>query len=95
MPSVGGQVCDGVPSSALVEGDVALSAVCSQTSRCSLLRRAANDEARRAFFSPSASSLGDDPRWNKASAKNSEDAVKVSQSQEFDNPARNRLQSTR
>jgi len=65
------------------------SLACShQASRCSLLRRASNDEARRAFFSPAmspsmTSSVDDDVRWKKAAARDSQDAVKISVSQQF------------
>lgn len=104
-PIVVGPVSHTVTSSILAGGgdvDVVsppLSAACSQTSRCSLMsNKAANDEARRTFFtpvtSPSVSSVGDEAKWwKKASGRNSEEMVGVTMSQHFTAPDdRDRLQ---
>lgn len=100
-PIVVGPVCHTVTSSLLAgAGDVDVTPPLSQASQCSLLRKAANDEARRAFFtpvtSPSLSSVGDDTRWKNASTRNSEQSMKVTQSQQFTAPYdHDRWQSTR
>jgi len=66
----------------------------SRSSHSSLLRKAAMNEVRRAFFtSDSSSSLADDTSKSKTSIKDSEDAGKIFQSPEFADPVSGRLQS--
>ena len=92
-----GRVSSAQPLATAADTDITtrrpVSKTSSQVSQSSLLRKAAMNEVRRAFFtSDSSSSLADRAVKSKVSVKDSDEAVRVSQSQEFPHPVSDRLQ---